>query len=268
MSVMAQSDYRKAYADLRAREGRGRGGEAELRALPYVSAGPLAKQWSVRARTFDAFVDRVIIPLEHERARPLRILDLGAGNGWLSARMTSRGHSAVALDIRTDAVDGLGAGAPYAQILRRMFARVAASFEALPLRGGAFDVVVFDASLHYASALDVVLTEAVRVLSSDGRLAILDSPFYGRAEAGEAMAREKRESTRRDYPDLADALLARPAIEYLTRDRLAAAARPLGLSFVRHRVLYPFWYEVRPLVALVRGRRAPSRFDLWEATVP
>ena len=47
----------------------------------------------------------------------------------------------------------------------------------------------------------------------------------------------------------------------------AAASRGLGLAWRRHRVRYPLWYELRPLVARLRGRRAPSRFDLWEATV-
>lgn len=259
--------FRDAYADLRAREGRGRGGDAELRALPYVSDGPLARQWRVRARTFDAFVARVVAPLERERARPLRILDLGAGNGWLSARMISRGHRPVALDIRIDSVDGLGAAGPYARIVERMFSRVAASFERLPLRPRIFDLIVFDASLHYASDLTIALAEAVRVLAPHGRVAILDSPFYRRAESGEAMAREKKESTRRDFPDLAGALLAVPAIEYLTPDQLNAVARGIGLSFHRHRVRYPLWYEVRPFIALLRGRRSPSRFDVWEASI-
>lgn len=268
MSAMPETRFPEAYAELRAREGRGSGGEAELRALPYVSDGPLARQWGVRARTFDAFVVRVLVPLEREHARPLRILDLGAGNGWLSARMTSRGHVAVALDIRIDDVDGLGAARPYARILGRMFLRVAALFDALPLRHGMFDLVVFDASLHYASDLTTTLAEAIRVLASGGRVAILDSPFYRRAESGEAMAVEKRKSTRLNFPDLADALFAVPAIEYLTPDRLNTVAHGLGLSFRRHRVRYPLWYEVRPLLAFLRGRRPSSRFDVWEASAP
>jgi hypothetical protein len=32
-------------------------------------------------------------------------------------------------------------------------------------------------------------------------------------------------------------------------------------------VLYPLWYGLRGVRALVRGERAPSRFDLWECTV-
>lgn len=265
---MPDTHYDNAYAELRAREGRGSGGEAELLALPYVTEGPLARQWGVRARTFDAFVTQVLAPLEREQGRALRILDLGAGNGWLSARMISRGHSAVAIDIRIDDVDGLGAGRPYAATLRRMFSRVAASFDALPLRRRAFDLVVFDASLHYATDLTPVLAEAVRVLAARGHVAILDSPFYRRAGAGEAMMKEKKEATVRNFPDLADALLSVPAIEYLTRERLDAAARPFGLTFRRHRVRYPFWYEVRPLVSFLRRRRQPSRFDVWEASAP
>ena len=268
MSTMALTRVTDAYAGLRAREGRGSGGEAELRALPYVSQGPLAKQWTVRARTFDAFVSHVVGPLERDRHRALRILDLGAGNGWLSARMISRGHFAVALDVRTDDVDGLGAAGAYQRILPRMFSRVAASFETLPIGERIFDLVVFDASLHYTTDLPVALGEAVRVVARGGRVAILDSPFYRQAEAGDAMVREKKESTRRNFPDLADGLLAVLSIEYLTAQRLDAAGRELGVQFHRHRVLYPLWYELRPLIALLRGRRMPSRFDLWEASVP
>src|SRR5258708_25824009 len=102
MSVRPEASFREAYADLRAREGRGSGGEEELRALPYVLDGPLAQQWGVRARTFDAFVACILLPLERTHSHPLRILDLAAGNGLLSARVTSREHLSVSLDIRTD----------------------------------------------------------------------------------------------------------------------------------------------------------------------
>ena len=42
---------------------------------------------------------------------------------------------------------------------------------------------------------------------------------------------------------------------------------PLTMSRSSSRVAYPMWYELRPLVARVRGRRVPSRFDLWESSV-
>jgi SAM-dependent methyltransferase len=257
--------WARAYARLRRAEGRGAGGEAELLTLPYLTAGPLAGQWAIRARTFDAFVRRVVSPLAKKRARPLVVLDLGAGNGWLSGRLARAGHLCVALDLRVDDVDGLAAGAPFRRHLPRMFGRVSSSFDALPFGPTHFDLVVFDASLHLAEGLAKVLGEAARVTARGGAVAILDSPFYARDSAGEEMALEKRLDTARTFRDLADDLLALAPVEYLTQGGLATAAAPAGLTFRRRRVLYPLAYETRGLKALVLGRRPPSRFDLWVA---
>jgi SAM-dependent methyltransferase len=250
---------------LRRAEGRGAGGEAELLALPYLKEGPLAGQWAVRARTFDVFVRRVVSPLAEERARPLAVLDLGAGNGWLSARLTRAGHRCVALDLRVDDADGLAAGAPFHRHLPRMFGRVSSSFDALPFGDALFDLVVFDASLHLAENLPRVLAEAARATARGGRVAILDSPFYAGSRAGEAMAEEKRRDTARMFAALAEDLLALAPVEYLTPESLAAAGAPSGLSFERSRVLYPLSYETRGWKARLLGRRPPSRFDLWSA---
>ena len=258
--------FRAAYAQHREAEGRGSGGTAELLALPYLRTGPLARQWVVRACSYECFLRTVVAPLAQARApRPLSVLDLGAGNGWLCYRLALQGHGCIALDWRRDAVDGLGAGAVYAARLP-MFVRVAASFDELPVKR-AFDLVVFNAAVHYSSSLTRTIGEAVRVASPGGRLAILDSPFYRRAQDGERMIAEKRMTALREWGDRAADLLALPTIEYLTADRLAQASAPYGLAWRRHRVRYPLWYELRPLAARARGRHAPSRFDVWEAAV-
>jgi len=265
MSTAAR--FRTAYAEHRAEEGRGRGGLGELLALPYLRGGPLAREWAVRARTFERFMRTVLGPREQARtAGPLRVLDLGAGNGWLCFRLALRGHHCVALDWRRDEVDGLRAGTPYLTRLGSGFARVAASFDAVPLRR-AFDLVVFNAAIHYATSLEAALAEATRVTRPGGQLVILDSPFYSRAGDGDQMVAEKQHTARRQWGTRAAALLALPVIEYLTPARLTAASAPYGLAWRRHRVRYPLWYEVRPIVARLRGWRRPSRFDLWEATV-
>jgi SAM-dependent methyltransferase len=258
--------FRLEYAAQRAAEGR-RYTEAELQSLPHLTSGPLARQWAVRARTFDAFMRRILLPLARATPHPLHVLDLGAGNGWLSHRVTLTGCSATAIDLRVDAVDGLGAAAGYLRANGGGFHRIAASFDALPLAALSADVVVFSAALHYAVDLGVVLREAHRVTRAGGRLVILDSPFYRRTADGEAMVAEKRREAPRRFGARAEALLALPVIEYLTRERLEASSAQLGLTWRRHRVSYPLWYEVRPLSARLRGRRAPSRFDLWESVV-
>jgi SAM-dependent methyltransferase len=164
-------------------------------------------------------------------------------------------------------VDGLAAAAPFTRRLPRMFGRVAASFDALPLGPRLFDLVVFDASLHLAEDLPRVLAEAARAAAPGGRVAVLDSPFYACDVSGEAMRAEKCRETAARFADLAGDLLALTPVEFLTKERLAEAGARAGLVFRRRRVLYPVAYETRGVVARLKGARTPSRFDLWVARV-
>src|SRR5690606_26973745 len=91
--------FRTAYGEHRAAEGRGR---LDSRRLPYITEGPHASAWRVRARTYETFIATIVMPRTRELRRALRILDAGAGNGWLCHRLTSLGHEAVALDLRWD----------------------------------------------------------------------------------------------------------------------------------------------------------------------
>jgi SAM-dependent methyltransferase len=255
--------FREEYTAHRASEGRGQSAVDAL-TLPYVTEGALVRQWAVRARSFETFQRRVLRPAQRRAdvnaTGALRVLDLGAGNGWLAHRATLAGADALALDVRDDGVDGLGA-APRASTI----ARVVASFEAIPLRDASFDVVVFNASLHYAEDLARALAEARRVMRPTGRIVVLDSPFYTSAKHGDEMLRAKRADAQRRFGARAEALMALAVVEYLTRERLADASRGLGLRpWRRYRVLYPLWYELRAVRAVLRGERPPSRFDVWE----
>ena len=264
MTDAALQLFASEYARHRADEGRGYSGEALLQ-LPYIKSGPHAAQWAIRARTFEAFMERVVRRTAARLDRPLSVLDLGAGNGWLSYRVALEGHHAFALDIRNDSVDGLGTARPF---LRRAAGMecIVSSFDAVPLPSASIDISVFNASLHYATDLRAVLREAKRVTRPGGHIAILDSPFYRREQDGAAMVAEKKESAEEQFGNRADALMQLPFIEFLTRDRLRESA-PV-LAWRRVRVRYPLAYELRPLFAALARKRAPSRFDLWVARRP
>jgi SAM-dependent methyltransferase len=267
MSDTSLQQFARDYAAHRAEEGRGYAGD-ELLALPYITSGPLARQWAVRARSFDAFRQRVIQPMAKMLARPLDVLDLGAGNGWLSYRMAQMGHRALALDIRDDHVDGLGASQSFLQRTDGRMRIAVAGFDAIPADTASFDVAVFNASLHYATDLAAVLAEAVRVVRPGGRIVILDSPVYGREADGLAMVAEKTADAPRRFGARAPTLMAPPFIEFITAERLAATTAATGVAWRRSRVLYPLWYELRPLTAKLRRARPPSRFDLWIGVRP
>lgn len=261
MTEVTLERFASEYARYRAEEGRAYGSEALL-ALPYVKAGPQASQWAVRARTFEAFMGRVLRPTAAKLGRSLAVADLGAGNGWLSYRIALEGHHAFALDIRTDCVDGLGAAGPFVERVPRNMECILAPFDAVPFPPETIDITVFNSSIHYTTDLSATLREVERVTRSGGLIAIIDSPFYANEADGLAMVAEKKNR----FGARAAVLMALPSIEFLTRERLHEAAPEL--SWKRHRVHYPLGYELRPMIAALKRKRRPSRFDLWVARRP
>jgi hypothetical protein len=91
---------------------------------------------------------------------------------------------------------------------------------------------------------------------------VIDSPFYDDAAQGDAMIEEKRNTAQARFGTRAAELMALSFIEYLTRERLSSSCE--SLHWIRHRVRYPLWYEMRPFMARLKGHRTPSRFDVWE----
>src|SRR6185503_405811 len=73
------------YEFIRAAEGRGSPQRDYYLSLPFEDvSGRNSEQWTIRAHTFRTIEQRVLRPLARLGKRPLRILDLGAGNGWMS----------------------------------------------------------------------------------------------------------------------------------------------------------------------------------------
>lgn len=236
------------YGAVRHAEGRGSQDRAYYRALPYRDlTGQNQDQWRIRARTYDYF-RRHVLP-----GRSLDVLDLGAGNGWLSWRLARLGHRPVAVDVWTDPLDGLGAAARAFEDLPL----VEAEFDRLPFEDGQFDLAVFNASFHYSPDYRRTLAEVRRCLRPQGRVVILDSPIYRRPEQGEAMRNERREQYRARYGFASDSLQSR---EYLDEPELAALARELGIRWQIHRPWYGRAWHLRPWKARLLGRRPPSRF--------
>ena len=172
------------YEAVRRFEGRGSADESYYRTLPYHST----RDWKIRAASFDAFVKQVLVPIE-KTGKHLRVGDMGAGNGWLSNQLALRGHDVAAVDLTVNDFDGLGCHRLYDSI----FTPVQAEFDYLPFPHQSFDMMVFNASLHYSVNYEQTLHEALRVLNVDGKLIVLDSPVYRDAGSGSSMVREREE---------------------------------------------------------------------------
>jgi len=246
--------FLEEYRQIRHAEGRGSDDPAYYRALPYRDiTGRNSAMWAMRAATYRYFENRILSRIEARTNRPLDILDLGAGNCWMSNRLALRNHRPVAADIFEDSRDGLRCAHHYSQ----PFVAVAAEFDQLPFPSTSFDLVVFNSSLHYSTDYDVTLAESRRCLRPDGQLVILDSPIYRRPEHGERMAAERHQQFQRQFGFRSDAIRS---IEYLDEATLARLSQSLGISWTIHRPWYGWAWHLRPLKAFLGRRRPPSRF--------
>lgn len=252
--IDTRSRFLNEYKHIRHAEGRGSDDPSYYRALPYLDlTGRNNAMWIMRATTYQYFETRILAPFEKLLGRPLDILDLGAGNGWMSYRMSLRNHACVALDIFRDERDGLLAARHY----QKPFPLVEAEFDHLPFQSRTFDLVIYNASFHYSTDYFATLSEARRCLRPSSRVVILDSPVYRLPEHGELMVEERHETFYEQYGFRSDAI---PSIEFLDEQIIKSLAHALDVRWTIHRPWYGWDWHLRPIAARLRSRRPPSRF--------
>jgi len=233
--------------------------------LPYRDlTGRNSWQWAIRAKTF-RYIERKILPqLAGEKNSSLAILDLGAGNGWMSNRLSLAHHRPVAVDVLTNSYDALGAASLYHRGPHEQFPRFQAELDNLPFSDGQFDVAVFNASFHYSENYVRTLAEAIRCLRPGGAVLIADSPTYRLEFSGRRMQQERHRDFQNRYGFRSDGLAS---CDYLTPERLIALEARHDLRWQIHKVWYGFKWAARPLIANARGQREPSQFFLYSAQV-
>ncbi|HJW90635.1 MAG TPA: class I SAM-dependent methyltransferase [Anaerolineales bacterium] len=244
------------YEAIRRAEGRGSEQAAYYLALPWCDLnGRDQAGWAIRAHSFQALLESVIHPLEDAGGEPLSILDAGAGNGWLSYQMARRGHRLVALDLLTNRFDGLGAHVHYDV----NFIPVQGEFDHLPFLDQRFDLLVYNASLHYAVEYEKVILEGLRILKAGGTIVIMDTPVYRDGSSGARMvqAREAQFTCQHGFPSN-----SLPSQNYLTHDHLNDLAAKFSLSCRLLTPGYGLRWRLRPVMARLLGRREPARFHL------
>ncbi len=251
---IARQKFLEDYRCIRHAEHRGSDTSDYYRALPSCDrSDPNAAMWAIRSRTYFHFVKNVLEPQESYANGPLDVLDLGAGNGWLSNQLSLRGHRPVAVDIFTDERDGLRAARHY----EKAFPVIEADFDRIPLFSKSFDLAIFNASFHYSVDYVQTLSEVRRCLRPSGLFVILDTPIYRLREHGERMVEEKHAAFLKSYGFRSDAL---PSIEFLDIPTLQTLQETLQLEWQILKPWYGWRWHLRPLNALLRNRRPPSKF--------
>jgi len=250
----ARDKFLQEYRHIRHAEGRGSDTSEYYRALPACNkSDPNAAMWAMRAKTYSYFVNNLLGPLEARHRGALDVLDLGAGNCWLSHRLSIRGHRPVAVDIFNDERDGLRAARHYATSFRV----IEGDFDDLPAPPQSFDLAIFNASFHYSVDYFRTLREVRRCLRPFSSFVILDTPIYRNRDHGRRMVEEKHAAFFKRYGFRSDAL---PSIDFLDFDTLERLRRDLHIDWQIFKPWYGWGWHLRPLKAFLARRRPPSKF--------
>ncbi|HLZ08833.1 MAG TPA: class I SAM-dependent methyltransferase, partial [Chloroflexota bacterium] len=192
------------------------------------------------------------------------MLDLGAGNGWLSHHLARRGHAVAAVDISVDDMDGLAAIARYWSNTETgaggKITPVQADFDHLPFRADQADLIVFNGSFHYSRGYEKTLRESRRILRPGGIIAILDTPNYKTAASGVAMLRERDDKFRQAYGITRSSL---PSEGFMNDDRWQALRETSAIVWQKQQGAVSIRWTLRRYAAKIRGGREPATFPMF-----
>ncbi len=185
--------FERLYLDVRSREQRVYSDD-QLRQLPDIAASHRHfREWQIRKRSAQRLLCYIA-----RKPEPVKILEVGCGNGWLAAKLAGiHGADVIAVDInRTEIEQAM-----------RVFSKgnlqfSTGNFNPGNVVGGPFDIVVFAASLQYFPSLKGVLREVMACLSPDGEIHLLDTHFYTPARLAGAKKRTESYFAGQGYPGM------------------------------------------------------------------
>jgi protein-L-isoaspartate O-methyltransferase len=187
--------FKELYVALRLKEGRIYS-EREIAALPVIAAShPHYKEWLIRKRSCNKLLRYI-----QRHGHISNILEIGCGNGWLAARLSS---------VTKVRVMGIDVNTVELEQAKKAFRRIPnLTFTEGDIRSGVladekFDLIVFAASVQYFESLKEILKVAVRYLTLQGEIHIIDSHLYEPYEIASARQRSEKYFTGIGFPEMA-----------------------------------------------------------------
>jgi ubiquinone/menaquinone biosynthesis C-methylase UbiE len=191
-----ENTFEGLYFELRKTEGRIYT-DSELKKLPEINKEHLYfQEWIKRKKSFWRLNKYL-----QQKPLPLKILEIGCGNGWLSAKLSeNKNFSIVASDINKQELEQAA----------RVFERkenlifVYGTMQNFLATKEKFDCVIFAASIQYFKSLHETLEIAKQFLTPMGEIHILDSPFYHSNEIDEAKRRTAKYYSTTGFEQISD----------------------------------------------------------------
>jgi ubiquinone/menaquinone biosynthesis C-methylase UbiE len=191
---LEENEFEKLYISLREKELR-IFTDKEVRKLPEVSkTHPHSNEWKVRKNSCHKLLKYV-----KQKGHICNILEIGCGNGWLSAQLSKA---------TTGEVTGIDINRIELNQAKKVFAsRRNLNFTAGDIRNGIpgdkkYDLIVFAASIQYFKSLKEIINTSLQYLTLQGEIHILDSHFYLPEKIFPARQRTKKYFSEIGFPEM------------------------------------------------------------------
>jgi ubiquinone/menaquinone biosynthesis C-methylase UbiE len=191
----AVATFEQSYFSLRQHEQRIYT-DQQLLALPDVPKAHLYhSEWRIRKQSH-----RKLISYLKNKKKPLKVLEVGCGNAWLSAKIAA---------IAATDVTGIDPNREEIKQGRRVFKQdnlhlIALDFASADFAAERFDLVLFAASIQYFPSMSEIITKAQSCLTKEGEIHIIDTRLYGSSEVTAAKKRTVDYFTKMGFPEMAE----------------------------------------------------------------
>jgi len=169
-SLSKFAEQEQFYITLRKKEGR-LYKDDEVKELPrIVKKHPLIKEWRVRKHSARKLVNYLIA-----KAKPLKVLEIGCGNGWLCHQLSYIPGSVITgLDINTCELEQAERVFGNIPNINFVFGDI---FEDI-LSSEKYDIIIFASSIQYFSNIKHVIDRVIPLLYKNAEIHSIDSPVY------------------------------------------------------------------------------------------
>jgi ubiquinone/menaquinone biosynthesis C-methylase UbiE len=176
--------FEAIYLELRRVEGRVYPDDVVKNLPTFEKEGPLRKEWSLRSASLTKLQGYL-----KQVGSPKTILELGSGNGWFAHRIAESFDAEVcAMDVNlTELRQGARVFADYKNLNF-----IYGDIFTVDFPGVFFDVIIMAASIQYFRNLKSLIARLAKMLSGDGRIYILDTPFYKASQLQDARQRSQK----------------------------------------------------------------------------
>ncbi len=187
---ITEKNFEQLYFSLREKEGRIYT-DAQLLHLPGIEKDhPHFAEWELRKESY--------LRLENylrKRVFPMKILEVGCGNGWLSQRLSLLPGSAIT---------GYDINSIELQQAKRVFSHVTNLhfINDIEKAEKEFDHIIFAASIQYFPSLQEIIGTSIQQLKTGGEIHIIDTHFYKKEEITGAKKRTSDHFDRLGFPEM------------------------------------------------------------------